>query len=102
MTPAIRYHFFMSQPTDPLLGHARREALVVLAIWLLAIVWTLGVCYGWRRPGEEVQLILGMPDWIFAGVLLPWIATTIATLWFGIRFMQDDDLGIDQPEATDG
>lgn len=112
----------MSEP-DPaaartLFRHARREALLVACVWAAALLWTVGCCYvmgyahtaddwpvrlglveaGARRPA----LVLGFPDWIFWGVLVPWVACSCFTVVFGLRLMADDDLGDDTHEAREG
>jgi hypothetical protein len=93
----------MPEPADPLLRNARRELLFIVALWAVALVWTVGVSYalGYGRPADQIKLILGMPDWVFFGVLLPWLFCSAATLWFGLRLMADDDLGREKAEGQD-
>ncbi len=92
-----------------LLRHARREAVIVLAVWALALVWAVGCCYlrGYRhdensvvvrwkltepRTADDLKLIAGFPDWVFVGIVVPWLLCTAFTLGFCF-FMTDDDLG---------
>src|SRR5947209_14578088 len=80
----------MSQPPQgsgreqQLLRHARREGLLVLVVWAIALVWsTLGSwLMGYGRDGKDVPLVFGMPDWIFWNVLVPWVGCFGFALWF--------------------
>ena len=101
-----------------LLRHARREALVVMAVWLLALAWTVGYCYlrGYQHPpdawvvraglasprqAEDLGQVAGFPDWVFFGILLPWLVCTAFTIAFGLFGMSDDPLGAEEG-AGDG
>ena len=92
-----------SPPQDKeqlLLRHARREALVIMVVWTIDLLWSVGVCYlmGYNRDPQTVTLILGMPDWVFWGIVLPWGLTLLFSGWFCFVFMADDDLGKDMAE----
>ena len=52
--------------------HARRETVVIMAVWFLALVYVVTYCYLFGRPPQEGQLKLvwGMPSWVFWGVVL--------------------------------
>jgi hypothetical protein len=86
-----------------LLRHARRESLLIMTVWALALVWstTAGWLLGYRRPADEMGLVLGMPDWVFWVVVLPWGLALLFSVWFCFAFMADDDLGQD-PDEGDG
>jgi hypothetical protein len=98
----------MSEPKKPaekeqrLLRHARREALLVMAVWAVALLWSMGVGYfgGYRRAAADMSLILGIPDWVFWSVVLPWALCLSFSIWFCFAFMADDDLGKDAGEDT--
>jgi hypothetical protein len=83
-----------------LLGNARREALLIMAVWAAALVWFVVVGYilGYSREPTEITFILGIPDWVFWSVVLPWIVILVFSVWFCFSFMADDDLGRDQGE----
>ena len=83
-----------------LLRHARREGLVIMAVWAAALLWSVGsgVLLGYRRSGQTIQLIFGMPDWVFWSVVLPWGICFLFSIWFCFVFMADDDLGQDPEE----
>ena len=85
---------------DPVFLNARREAWLILIAWVVCLIWTVGysAVAGYGVLPEEVSIILGMPSWVFWGVLTPWIAATLFSVWFGLAYMTDDDLG----ETDDG
>src|SRR5262245_588172 len=100
----------MNPPPNPLLRHAKREAALVMVLWLAALVWTVVSCYlhGYQhapdawvvrhglatpRTAENLRTILGMPDWAFWGVFVPWLVCTVATVGFSLFVMRDDPLG---------
>ena len=97
-----------ARPVDPVLKNARREALVIFAAWLACVVYCCGYCYafGYDREGhhlgaEDVHPILGMPSWVFWGVMAPWAVCGMFTFWFAGFVMADDDLGIDHEKMLD-
>lgn len=87
---------------DPVFLNARREALIVLAVWFLCLCWSIG-CYAWlgRRDPAEVQIILGVPDWVMAGIVVPWLLADIFAVWFCFFYMTDDDLGESETADND-
>ncbi len=94
----------MPEPTDdPVLRSARREAIVVFIAWLAALVYTVTYCYvnGYDRPAESLKFVLGFPDWVFWGIVVPWSACVAFSLYFGATFMKDEDLGEELPEQED-
>ena len=106
---------------DTLLGNARREAWVILPCWLASLIYTVSYCYFFgylahepsgtsvgpdvatalgpltsfnRNPGSlQTPFGLGVPDWVFFGIVIPWISCIALTLWFCLRFFREDDLG---------
>jgi hypothetical protein len=98
----------MSKPHPPqdkeqqLLRHARREGLVIMVVWGACLIWSMAVGYflGYRREAADMSLILGMPDWVFWSVVLPWGLCLAFSIWFCFAFMLDDDLGQDQDEES--
>lgn len=88
---------------DPVVVHSRREAIVILAAFAVCLVWSVGSCYlmGYHGPsGAELHMVLGMPSWVFWGVLIPWLGADVFGLWFCFVFMADDPLG--EPEDETG
>jgi Protein of unknown function (DUF997) len=84
-----------------LLRHSRREALLIVVVWALCLAWSTAVAYFWGydRPLESIRLILGMPDWVFWGIVVPWAGCLLFSGWFCFYFMADDDLGEDRSEG---
>ena len=88
---------------DPVYRHARREALVILLLWLAMLCWAVPYCYlnGWLRDGEAaVETVWGIPAWTFWGIVVPWLVADLFTVWFCFAYMVDDDLGV-APEDED-
>lgn len=79
---------------DRLVRSARREALFALALWLVSMVYTVTYCYlnGYNRAPETLTFVLWFPDWVFWGIVVPWIACVIVSTWFAFRFMGDEPL----------
>ena len=50
----------------------------MLCAWAVCLVWTVGysALFGYGAPGTEGSLVLGVPSWVFYGVLLPWVVAT--------------------------
>ena len=86
---------------DPLLTSARREAIVVFAIFAAALLYSVLYSYrhGYGRELEDLTFVLGFPDWVFWGVVVPWGTATLASFLFGALFMRDERLGEDPEEA---
>jgi hypothetical protein len=94
----------LPQPDDPLYLNSRREALLILVAWAVCLMWTVTYCYcfGYYVAGEAIVMTLGMPSWVFWGVLVPWFLATVFSIWFGLCYMADDDLGETVAEANRG
>ncbi len=89
-------------PTDPVVVHARREAIIIGLAWLACTLYCVVASYllGYTTPDRplgraDVRPILGIPSWVVWGYLAPWFACGLFTVWFASRFMVDDDLGDD-------
>jgi hypothetical protein len=88
--------------TDPALKNARREAIVIGVVWFAAMTYCCAYCYvfGYIRAGHplgaaDVHPILGMPSWVFWGIIVPWAVCALFTFWFAGFVMADDELGKD-------
>lgn len=92
-----------SRREDPVLRGARREATVAAVIYVAALVYTILYCSlrGYRRSPESLTFILGFPDWVFWGVIVPWGACFVLSFWFAYGFMKDADLGVDRDREED-
>lgn len=99
-----------------LFGNARREGIQALAVTLLALAWSVGYCYlhGYEHSPDEwvvraglarirdaasMYSFAGIPDWVFIGILLPWVLCTAFTMGFCLG-MKDDELGQEAPEEA--
>jgi hypothetical protein len=94
----------MSKPTDdPVLRSGKREAIVVFCAWLAAMAYTVTYCYlhGYNRPIESLTFVLGFPDWVFWGIVVPWSVCIVFSFYFGATYMRDEDLGEELPEQED-
>jgi uncharacterized membrane protein YhdT len=87
---------------DPVLVSARREALLVFAIWLAACAYSVGVCYqfGYSRDAATLTYVLGFPDWVFWGVVVPWTVCTVLCFVLSQFVITDEDLGEEQAEEN--
>lgn len=93
----------MHTKNDPVLTSSRREAFLVLGIWLAAMSYSVGYCVwrGYGRDWETVSFVFGFPDWVFWGIVCPWLACVALSWWFAYRFMTDEPLGEDDPTSND-
>jgi hypothetical protein len=89
---------------DPTLRQAKREAILILSIWLLALCYTVGVCWwmGYRRDPADLKLIFGMPDWVLIGILVPWLLMLPISAWIAFGFMPDEPANVDPSASTAG
>jgi hypothetical protein len=85
---------------DPLLRSARREAIVSLVLTALALTYTVGYAalFGYGRTAESLRFVMGIPDWVFWGIVVPWLACLATSWWFSFYFVEDDLL--EQAEAA--
>jgi hypothetical protein len=95
-----------------LLKSARREAVWTLAVWLGTLTYTVGYCarYGYDRKPDDLTFVLGFPDWVFWGIVVPWGVCYLISALFAFVLIEDavlaDDAGdVDrddssQPKAT--
>lgn len=98
----------MKTTEDPVLKNSRREAWVIIAAWGAATLYCCAYYYlfGTIRPGRELGVgdihpTLGMPSWFFWGVIAPWVACGLFTVWFAGFVMAEDDLGADRSDRLD-
>ncbi len=91
---------------NTLFQNARKEAVIILAVWLIALLWTVLFCYlsGYTNSDtmnrETVSITCGIPTWVFWGVAFPWGIADIFTIWFCLFYMKDDDLGAVQEDEV--
>ena len=115
---------------DPIYRHSVREARFILGLWTCCFFYTVIYCYlnGYitheampedasagpsignlvgplekfnRDPATVTYpLGLGIPDWVFYGVALPWVVCIVLSFWFCLAIFVEDDLTEDA-QATD-
>jgi hypothetical protein len=80
-----------------LLRNARREGLLIMTVWLVALTWSVCSAYvgGYGRDPADIRLVLGIPDWVFWSVVAPWAVCLAFSSWFCFRYVADDPLGKD-------
>lgn len=40
----------------------------------------------------HLATVLGIPAWAFWGIMAPWVASTLITIWFALRGMADEEM----------
>jgi hypothetical protein len=99
------------RPEDPIVRSSRREALLTLALWTAATVYSVCYCYthGYSRGTDgfdrtltpslsDMKFYFGWPDWVFWGIVLPWGICTVISAIFAFTFMRDAPLGEDRDD----
>jgi hypothetical protein len=86
---------------DPVYLHARREAVEILLAWAVSLVWSVGYCSlrGYENDAP-VEMVLGIPAWVFWGIVAPWIAASVFTFYYSLVRMKSDPLG-GEPAANE-
>ncbi|MBS0210706.1 MAG: DUF997 family protein [Planctomycetes bacterium] len=84
-----------------LLRTARREAFWSLVVWGAALVYTVVYCtrYGYDRSIDDLTYVLGFPDWVFYGIVVPWGVCYLISALFAFVIIKDAPLADDVPEA---
>ena len=92
-------------PWDPVFLDSRREALIILLLWVAALLWAVPYCYLNGFPDtfdeKEFSTVWGIPSWLFWGIAVPWFFADVFTLWFCFFYMKDGDLGEDAPPEAE-
>lgn len=79
---------------DATFQNTRREAGIIFALWVVALLWCVPYCYiAGYGPDAATHTVWGIPSWAFWGIAAPWTVASIFALWFSLRVMTDDDLG---------
>ena len=87
---------FVGEP-DPAFINGRREAIIIVSVWLCAMLWAVPFCYLNGYPdvfdADTMPTVLGVPAWVFWGIGFPWLVADVFTIYFCTCYMRDDDLG---------
>lgn len=93
---------------DPVVTSARKEAIAVLTFAAIALTYTVVVCHsmGYGATGRELKFVrlglgIAFPDWIFWGIIVPWLVCFGASALFAFVLMKDADLGEELEEEDD-
>ena len=87
--------------SDPVWKNSLREAMEILVLGTVFLVWTIGYCYLYGYgAGARTNLIIGIPSWAFWGIAVPWGMATLVTIAFAIYRVADDRLA-DETSAND-
>ena len=73
-------------------------------LWLLAFVWTIGYChqFGTNRTLDNLTFVFGIPDWVFWGILIPWLICAVLSCLFSQFVMTDAPLDAVSNVIDDG
>ena len=105
---------------DPVFRNSLRECIFLLLLWLSCCFYTVTYCYlaGYlvhephpNATGPSIGMLfgpltafdrhlqslttplgLGVPDWVFYGVITPWLVAVVITVLFCLCFFSEDDL----------
>lgn len=106
---------------DPAMVRARREAIWILTLWALCCIYTCTYCYlfgylshehlanstgmdvaemvgpleSFNRDPETLTIPfgLGFPDWVFWGIVVPWVVCVVLSIYFCQFIFTEDELG---------
>jgi Na+-transporting NADH:ubiquinone oxidoreductase subunit NqrD len=87
-----------------ILQSSRREARIVVGLWLASCAWVVGYALAFAyRQEPPPQLIAGIPSWVVWGVLAPWAACLAATIWMSFWGIRDEVLeeAVHDPHGSD-
>lgn len=117
---------------DHIYRNSLREARFILGLWTCCFLYTVSYCYlfgylsheplpsatgsavgswfgpleAWNRDPDSVTypLGLGIPDWVFYGIAIPWVVCVVLSFWYGLFMFSEDDLSAvdgEQPESRE-
>ena len=87
-------------------GASFRQCLLELkwmvATWVVFFAWVIGYSSvaGYAAAEQaEVQMVWGIPRWVFFGWVIPLLVANVFTIWFCLCKMQDEPME-ELPEDT--
>ncbi len=87
-------------------GASFRQCLLELkwmvATWMVFFAWVIGYSSvaGYAAAEQaEVQMVWGIPRWVFFGWVIPLLVANVFTIWFCLCKMQDEPME-ELPEDT--
>jgi len=115
---------------DTVYLNCRREAVLIFLLWLAVSTYSITVSYLYGYTSHETSglssgftieeftgplesfnrdpssvtfpLGLGIPDWVFYAIVVPWFFCIVITWIFCVFHMKDDDLGEEEPGSDGG
>ena len=69
----------------------RREALLAGSLWVVFAIWVISVSYHLGYDRQELSLTLGLPTWVFWGVVVPWVTAVVANTILAFFVLADDE-----------
>jgi uncharacterized membrane protein len=81
-------------PEDPLVVAGRREAAFALLLSLVAMLYSVSYCvaFGYGGEADKLTYVLWFPNWVFWGIVVPWVACVLISSVYAMCFMKDADL----------
>jgi len=79
---------------DPRYKQCNKEALVTVGIFIanIILIGVIPMLIGYNVPGDQVNIILGFPDWFFYGCIVGLIALSLLIILVVKIFFKDMDL----------
>ncbi len=79
---------------DPVYRSSLAEMRWILLLWAICFLWVIGYSklYGYSPTDEPLTTVMGMPSWVFWGVILPWGVSATISCWFALTQIQDHPL----------
>ena len=88
---------------DPVYTHSLRETYLILLTWIVFAIWVISYTlrYGYDLDPDNFSTVIGIPEWVFWGIGLPWILAILVTVGFAVFIIKDDPLEESKEAPTD-
>ncbi len=67
-----------------------KVGVIVTAIYI-SVSSAISYFLGYGRDPNTIKLIAGIPDWVFWGVIIPWVLIVLFTTIYGLFIMEGDE-----------
>ena len=87
----------------PVYLNSLRETFLILLTWIVFAIWVVGYSlrYGYNLHSDTFSTVIGIPEWVFWGIGLPWILAIFVTIGFAVFVVKDDPLEESDEAPTD-
>jgi len=87
----------------PVYLNSLRETFLILLTWIVFAIWVVGYSlrYGYNLHSDTFSTVIGIPEWVFWGIGLPWILAIFITIGFAVFVVKDDPLEESDEAPTD-